>query len=361
MSKKNYIIPIFVPHKGCPYNCIFCNQKRITGQVKDLTSGDIDDLIDKYIKTIKNRDANIEVAFFGGSFTAIPMEEQNKYLSIASKHLKNGNINAIRLSTRPDFINNEILLNLKKYGVTIVELGVQTMDEEVLLNSGRGHLATDTENAIKLLKEEGFIVGTQLMVGLPGDSKEKCLDTTRKIVELRPKFSRIYPSLIIKDTYMEEMYNKGEYKPLEIKEAVDICKEMLIILESNLIYVIRIGLQPTDEMQVGKSIVAGPYHPSFRQLVESEIFKDMIHNALKSFKLEAIQNIRIYFNPIDYSNVMGHKKTNFKFFNKNYPHIDFSYRTSDINKGSIRIETMNHTKSISKYEHYKSLRTPIMQ
>lgn len=356
MSKANYIIPIFVPHKGCPYNCIFCNQKRITGQVKDLSSSDIDNMISEYIKTIKKKDANIEVAFFGGSFTAIPLKEQNKYLEVVDRYLKDGYINAIRLSTRPDFINKEILLNLKKYGVTIVELGVQTMDEEVLLKSGRGHLVTDSEKAIKLLKEYGFTVGAQLMVGLPGDDKAKCLDTANKIAKLKPRFSRIYPSLVIKDTYMESMYNSGEYIPLEIKEAVDICKEMLVILESNSINVIRIGLQPTNEMQIGKSIVAGPYHPSFRQLVESDLYKDMIDFVLESFDMELTKNATIFFNSLDYSNIVGQRKSNITFFNKKYPDLNFSFNTSDINKGTVCIKTTNHTESISKYEYYRTLR-----
>ncbi|NLN49866.1 MAG: radical SAM protein [Clostridiales bacterium] len=353
MSKSNYIVPIFVPHKGCPYNCIFCNQKRITGQAKDLTTNDIDKMIGEYIKTIKKRDANIEVAFFGGSFTAIPMEEQNKYLKIANKYLMNGDINAIRLSTRPDFINKEIVSNLKRHGVTIVELGVQTMDEDVLLKSGRGHLISDTEKAIELLKEEGFIVGVQLMVGLPGDSKEKCLDTARKVVRQKPDFSRIYPSLVIKDTYMEQMYNNGDYKPFEIKEAVDICKEMLIILESNSINVIRIGLQPTEEMQMGKSVVAGPYHPSFRQLVESEIFKDMIDTVLSFLNMESIKDVTVCFNTFDYSNVIGQKKTNIKFFNDKYPDTNFIFCTSNINKGTVLVKTADLTKGISKSEYYR--------
>ncbi len=356
MSKKNFIVPIFVPHKGCPYNCIFCNQNRITGQVKDLTSKDIDNIIKSCLETIKVGGANVEIAFFGGSFTAIPVEEQNIYLSVANKYLRNGDINAIRLSTRPDYINKDILLNLKKYGASIVELGVQTMDEEVLKNSGRGHEISDTINAVKLLKEEGFIVGTQLMVGLPGDNKDKCLDTARKIVELKPDFSRIYPSLVIKDTYMEKMYEMDKYIPLRLEEAVDICKDMLIILESNSIYVIRIGLQPTVEIQPGKSIVAGPYHPSFRQLVDSEIYKDMIISVLDSCNSGLYSDVYIYFNPLDYSNVIGQKKSNLHFLNKKYPNFKFSFKPDCIEKDSVSVGIDNNLITITRKDYYKSLK-----
>ena len=356
MSKKDFIVPIFVPHKGCTFNCIFCNQNRITGQDKELTSKDIDNIIVNCLETIEESNENVEIAFFGGSFTAIPIEEQNMYLSVANKYLRNGNINAIRLSTRPDYINKDILLNLKKYSVSIVELGVQTMDEEVLKNSGRGHKISDTINAVKLLKEEGFTVGAQLMVGLPGDNKEKCLDTARKIVELKPNISRIYPALVIKDTYMEIMYERGKFIPLKLEDAVDICKEMLIILESNSVNVIRIGLQPTDEIQMGKSIVAGPFHPSFRQLVESEIFKDMLISVLDSYNPDLCFDVYIYFNPLDYSNIIGQKKSNLHFLNNKYPHFKFSFKPDCLEKGSIAIDIDNKLFTIAKEEYYKSLK-----
>ncbi len=354
MSKKNYIIPIFVPHKGCPHNCIFCNQKRITGQTEYVTSKYVNDTIYKYRDSIKGNNANIEVAFFGGSFTAIPMEEQNIYLSVAKKYLNSGAINTIRLSTRPDYIDKKILSNLKKHGVSIVELGVQSMNEGVLQTSQRGHSAKDVVNAVKLLKNENFIVGIQLMLGLPGDSKNKCIDTVKKVIDLNPDFARIYPSLVIKDTQMEFMYRSGEYKPLTLSDAVDTCKEMLVLLESNRINVIRIGLQATDEMQMGKNIIAGPYHPSFRQLVESEIYKDMITFLLESKFKGRPRKICIKTNTVDFSNVLGQRKSNLVYLNNKYPDSKIDFTISDIKKDQICVSVNEENYFLTKKEYYEN-------
>lgn len=356
MSKKNYIIPIFVPHKGCPHDCIFCNQKRITGQIQELSSKDIDNIISQYIRTINKPDVNIEVAFFGGSFTAIPREEQDMYLSVANRYLEMGKIDSIRLSTRPDYINKEILKNLKKFGVSIVELGVQSMDEEVLHACQRGHNTEDVINAVNLLKEEGFTVGIQLMVGLPKDNEEKCIKTVKKVVKLKPHIARIYPSLVIKDTYMENIFNSGRYVPLKLKEAVNICKLMLIHLERNGINVIRIGLQPTDDMQIGKSIVAGPYHPAFRQLVESEIYKDMIDKILESIIIEPNASVIINFNSKDYSDIVGQKKSNIEYFRTKYSAVEISFIASDsVDSGCIIANIGESRLILSKKDYYRNI------
>lgn len=356
MSKKNYIIPIFVPHKGCPHDCIFCNQKMITGQIQELSSKDIDNIISQYIRTINKPDVNIEVAFFGGSFTAIPREEQDMYLSVASRYLKMGKIDSIRLSTRPDYINMEILENLKKFGVSIVELGVQSMDEEVLHVCQRGHNTEDIINAVNLLKEEGFTVGIQLMVGLPKDNEEKCIHTIKKVVELKPNIARIYPCLVIKDTYMERMFKSGIYTPLKLNEAVSICKKMLIYLESNGVNVIRIGLQPTDDMQIGKNIIAGPYHPAFRQLVESEVYKDMIDEILDSIVLKPNTSVIINFNSKDYSNIVGQKKSNIEYFKTKYPAVEINFFANDSITTDCIIANIGESRFIlSKKDYYRNI------
>lgn len=357
MSKKNYIIPIFVPHKGCPHDCIFCNQKRITSQIKELSFEDIDEIISQYIKTINRPDANIEIAFFGGSFTAIPRDEQDLYLSVAYKYLKNGEVNSIRLSTRPDYINEEILRNLKKFSVSIVELGAQSLDDDVLRLCQRGHNAEDVVNAVNLLKKEGFIVGIQLMVGLPKDNEEKCLNTTRKVVELKPNIVRIYPTLVIKDTYLEHMFKSGIYTPLKLHEAVSICKKMLILLEGNEINVIRIGLQPTDDMQVGKNIVAGPYHPAFRQLVESQIYKDMMDSILSGKTIKPNSYIVINFNQKDYSNIIGQKKSNFEYLKNKYPNAKIIFSVdNDVVPGCINMNIDELRLILSKKDYYRNAR-----
>lgn len=357
MSKKHYIIPIFIPHRGCPHDCIFCNQKKITGHSDDITEQQAENIIEEYLKTIDPKNATVEIAFFGGSFTGIPKEDQDKFLALANKYLKEGRIHSIRLSTRPDYINKDIVDNLKKYEASIVELGIQSMDEDVLAVAQRGHTAQDVVNAIRLLKKEGFTVGAQLMVGLPGDSEHKALETVKKVIELKPDIARIYPVLVIKDTYLEEMYNEGLYKPLTIEEAVSISKKMLICLEREGIKVIRIGLQPTDDLQLGGNVVAGPYHPSMRQLVDAQIFRDMIIHLLES-NLECVSNeIMIICNPKDFSTVLGQKRSNHAFLRNMFKDkmLIFKQDTS-VDIGSIMMRCDEKGIFLSKNTFYQGLR-----
>ena len=353
MSKNYYIIPIFIPHRGCPHDCIFCNQKKITGQLDDITDKDAEIIINKYLNTIDSQSATVEIAFFGGSFTAIPREDQNKFLALANKYLTRGKIHSIRLSTRPDYINEDILNNLKKYGVTIVELGVQSMDKDVLTISKRGHTAEDVASAIELLKQKGFVVGAQLMIGLPYDNESKAMETVKKIVELKPHFARIYPVLIIKDTIMEEMYKQSLYKPLALDEAINISKKMLIYLEKSNIKVIRIGLQPTDDLKMGDNIVAGPYHPSIRQLVETEIYKDMIIYLLTSIDIDSLKQIEIICNPKDFSAVIGQKRSNYEYLKKLYRDMRVTFKgDTSIGIGSIMLKSSEKTTILSKNTYY---------
>ncbi|MDD2482610.1 MAG: radical SAM protein [Lutispora sp.] len=353
MSKKHYIIPIFIPHRGCPHDCIFCNQKKITGQLSDITDKDAKIIIDKYLETIDYKRATVEIAFFGGSFTAIPKDEQDMFLALANKYLVEGKIHSIRLSTRPDYINIDILNNLKKYGVTIVELGIQSMDKDVLTMTRRGHTAEDAVKAIKLLKQEGFIAGVQLMIGLPYDNENKAMETVKKIVELKPHIARIYPALIIKDTLMEEMYKQGLYKSLTLDEAINISKKMLICLEKSNIKVIRIGLQPTDDLKMGDNIVAGPYHPSMRQLVEAEIYKDMIIHILTSIDTDTLSQIEILCNPKDFSAVIGQKRSNYEHIKKLYRDMRVTFKEdTSIDISSIMLKSSEKTTILSKNTYY---------
>ena len=221
MSKNYYIIPIFVPHAGCPHNCVFCNQDRITGAEDDVTAQTVRDTINDYLETIKNKSATIEVSFFGGTFTGIREEKQRELLKIAKEFKDKKLIDKIRLSTRPDYINEYILNYLKDYGVDIIELGVQSLDEDVLKKAGRGHSAQDVVNASKLIKEHEFVLGHQIMPGLPGDTFEKDMDTTKASLEMKPDICRIYPALVIKDTPMEKMYKCNEYVPYSLEQAVE--------------------------------------------------------------------------------------------------------------------------------------------
>ncbi|MEE0409953.1 MAG: radical SAM protein [Clostridia bacterium] len=303
---RKFNIPVFVPHKGCPYDCVFCNQKRITGNLKETTPDDVTRIIEEHLKTLPSVDRTIEVAFFGGSFTGIPIEEQSALMERVKPYIESGEVYGIRLSTRPDYINDEILQNLKKYGVTTIELGVQSMVDTVLKTSNRGHTSEDVAKAVELIHSYGFSLGLQMMTGLPGDTPEYSIETAKRIIALKPDFVRIYPTLTIKDTYLEKMYHKGEYQPQTLEDAVDLAKELLLMFEESGIGVIRIGLQPTDEINANASVVAGPFHSSFGELVESAVYYDIIENAVKGLS----GDVTIYVNPKEVSKATGNKRKN---------------------------------------------------
>jgi len=352
MSKQYYIIPIFVPHKGCPHDCIFCNQKKITGQIGEVTAEEVKEKIEAYLQTIPASGSHIEVAFYGGSFTAIPMEYQTELLEAAFAYYKEGKVKSIRVSTRPDCIDKETVENLRRYGVGIVELGVQSMDEEVLAICNRGHTSIDVVKAVELLKEYDFTVGVQMMVGLPGDSEDKMLETARRLVALKPHIARIYPALVIKNTYMEELYLRGEYTPLSVEEAAEISKKLMVIFESNGVNVIRIGLQPTENILTGKDVVAGPFHPSMRQLVEALIYRDILELLIRRF--EAVGKvISIRVNPRNISEVIGNRKSNILYIKGKFS-IDKIEIIQDENADIDKIVINNGEKSstMSKYDYY---------
>lgn len=313
LSNNHYIIPIFVPHKGCPHDCVFCNQKRITGTVRDITYKDVVHTIDEYLQTIPEKNSFIEVSFFGGSFTGIPMDYQNELLSAAREAYEMGKINTIRLSTRPDYINEFILNNLIDYKVGVIELGVQSMDEEVLRLSERGHSKEDVIKASRLIKKYNIKLGLQMMLGLPGDTEEKDMNTAEEIIKLNPDFVRIYPALVIRDTYMEQMYKNGLYEPLSLDKAVDISKKLYYKFTSRNTQIIRIGLQPTEDINTGGDVISGPFHPAFRELVESTILNDMIGFVIDKYFPDN-RELTIHINPKDISKLYaGSKKI---FYNK---------------------------------------------
>ena len=301
---KNYNIPIFIPHLGCPFDCVFCNQRRITGRGTDVTPEEAVCIIEEQLKTLP-KDAHIETAFFGGSFTGIPMEEQNALMDAVQPYIEDGRIQGIRLSTRPDYITEEILDNLLRHHVTTIELGVQSLDDEVLKSACRGHNAAQVHNAVSLIKKYPFTLGLQMMTGLPGDTPEKSMYTAREIVKLKPALVRIYPTLTIKDTFMEKMYYEGRYKPQTLDEAVELAKQLLLLFEENDIRVIRLGLQSTGEICESGSVVAGPVHSSFGELVESSIYLDIMRSALPDGG-----SVSVFVNPREISKAVGNRRSN---------------------------------------------------
>ncbi len=311
--KNLYVIPIFVPHLGCPNDCTFCNQKSISGQLKMVTAEDVRQTIEYYLENFKNVDGYIEVAFFGGSFTGIDINQQEELLQAVQKYIKDGRVNGIRVSTRPDYISKVILKMLKKYHVKTIELGVQSSNNYILKKAQRGHTFEDVKKASKLIRWYRFNLGHQMMVGLPDSTKIDEINTAKELIKLKPKMVRIYPVLVIKNTKLEKEYENGEYEPLTVVQAVERSKEILKMFNKKKIEVIRIGLQNTDTItnpENNKSeVVAGPYHPAFGQLVEASIWYDEILNKIKKLNVK-VKEIEIRANKVDVNNIIGHKREN---------------------------------------------------
>jgi histone acetyltransferase (RNA polymerase elongator complex component) len=275
------IIPFFITHAGCPHQCVFCDQKNITGSREPEDPAVIPGKIVRCLATDDTHQP-VQVAFYGGSFTALPLEKQKTYLEAVRPFIHSGRVRNIRLSTRPDNIGNTVLSLLKKYEVTVVELGVQSMIDEVLARSSRGHTSVDTVNAVAMLKKHGFTIGLQLMPGLPGDSPAHVKDSVSRVIRLNPDFVRLYPALVLKDTPLENLYKSGRYTPLTLDEAVSLCRDAYREFEKAGIAVIRMGLQPTNELEKAGTVLAGPVHPSFGQLVESSLFLDIMRSAIQN-------------------------------------------------------------------------------
>lgn len=336
--KKHAIIPIFIPHRGCPNDCIFCNQKVITARSADVTPEKAHNIIETYLPTLTGRSLDvIEIAFFGGSFTGLPILEQSAFLAVASEYKQRGIIDRIRLSTRPDYINNTILDNLKCFDVDIIELGVQSFDPAVLAASNRGHNPEAIYEACSLIQEYGFELGIQLMIGLPEDSPAKCLYSARETVKIKPSMARLYPTVVLNGTELKRMYLMGTYRPLSTDEAVAITKEMYKILADAGINIIRVGLKSTDLITSsghGGETVGHTYHPAFRQLVEGEIAKEslekQLQNLLKNHPTDfAKTNIVFACNGTSFSNMVGNSGCNKKYFKKKYPHLTIRFTVDE--------------------------------
>ncbi|MBD3426473.1 MAG: radical SAM protein [Candidatus Omnitrophica bacterium] len=263
--KKYYVIPFFIPFRGCPNKCVFCDQNRITGE-KMPAPGEISEKMEKYLHTMPISGVHIEAGFFGGSFTGLSRRMQTEYLSPLGPYLKKDRIHGIRLSTRPDMVDEETVVFLKDKGVTCVELGVQSMCEGVLSLSRRGHTPLDTERASRLVLRHGLMLGHQMMVGLPGSSREKELYTAERIKQLGASQVRIYPLLVIKGTELEKMWKSGEYTALGLEEAAERAALLISFFESSGVKVIRCGLHPSPGLISGEEYLAGPFHPSFGQM-----------------------------------------------------------------------------------------------
>ncbi len=342
------IIPIFLPAIGCRERCLFCNQKASS---KGLASpASVHNFIEASLIQIpiskKNREK--QVAFYGGSFTAIHRDDQVHYLKEVQPFIVSGLVHSIRVSTRPDALDEETLSLLKEYRVRTIEVGVQSMIDEVLSLACRGHRAEDTASATLRLKRGGFQVGHQLMIGLPGDTCGRFLETLDRVIELKPDFVRIHPTLVLRGAPLENIWREGRYSPLSLEESVDWLKRGLVRLEKSSIPVVRLGLQPTNELQ--KDFLAGPYHPALRQLVDGAIFFDMAASLLQTSQKNG--ETLFFCHPKEISNLRGQKNGNIlklkQFFNLS--HILIEGR-QELPKGCLALQTRGEEVSI----HRKSL------
>jgi histone acetyltransferase (RNA polymerase elongator complex component) len=295
MKNRPLIVPIFIPNQGCPYRCIYCQQEKITSQsFQDVNASTIARTLDQAVRSDRfDPIRKPEVAFYGGTFTNLTTARMKELLGAVSPYLQQGLFNSIRFSTRPDSVLNKPLDLLKNMGVSTVELGAQSMVDEVLKHSRRGHTAQDTVESIRMLKEFGFKVGVQLMPGLPGDTQERFMETVEKVIRLRPHMVRLYPTIVLKGTVLEKWFQEKKYHPMPLAKAVNICQESCVRLEDNGIPVIRIGLMSSKTLLEDGQIVAGPWHKAFGFLVRSEIYQQRIESYLPEWGLAAKIGLRV--------------------------------------------------------------------
>ena len=313
------ILPIFIPHAGCPHQCVFCNQRTISGQKTAALPG-AKAQIQRWLQWLRPSKAN-EAAFYGGSFTGLDMDLQKQLLALTDELLEQGIIGSVRLSTRPDYINTEVLSLLREHGVELVELGVQSLDDAVLQRAERGHDAEAVYTAHKLLKEYGFKTGIQLMVGMPGQDFASVQDTAARVAQLRPDIARIYPLLVIKDTPLAHSYEQGAFVPLSLEEAVEQSAYLYKTLTQAGIKVIRIGLQPDEELCAAGNIVAGPFHPAMGELVKSRVLRHHFTPMLQELVEGGARGV-IFHCPRRYeSKLRGLKNSNMQYWQQRFPQL----------------------------------------
>lgn len=305
---KHANVSIFVAHIGCPNMCSFCNQHTISGARDVPTPERVREICSQALGEVKNPE-NTQIAFFGGSFTAIEKEYMISLLQVASEYVGEGKFSGIRISTRPDAVSAEILDILKEYKVTAIELGAQSMSDEVLSANDRGHTADDVVRASRLIRERGFELGLQMMTGLYKSSPELDIETAGKVIELMPDTVRIYPTVILEGTKLASLYKSGEYKIIEFDEMVKLCAKLLLMFHKKNISVIRCGLHASDNIEGER--VGGFYHPAFKELCESAVYRELIEAALPTGSL-GTSKVLVASSCI--SKALGHKKSNYKYF-----------------------------------------------
>lgn len=324
-----------MPELACPHQCSFCDQRQISGQDKLPDPVTIMNLIEAHLNSFTATEREVEIAFFGGTFTGLPLKTQEKFLKIVHPFIESAQVNGIRISTRPDYIDEENLNLLKENGVTTIELGAQSLDEEVLISSKRGHSAKDVEVASGLILRYGFRLGLQMMIGLPGDTPEKSKLTAQKIIDLGANETRIYPCLVIRNTLLARQFQLNEYLPIGLESAVELTADLYQMFEKATVKVIRIGLHRNEDFDRG-NFLAGPYHPNFMELVMTEIWRRNLEKLLRN---SVNKQMNIFVQPSQLNFAVGFKAKNKMLLLQHFKKIAF--KTDDSLSGrNFRIETM---------------------
>ena len=330
MSARASIIPVFVPHWGCPHDCVFCNQRRISGRREPASAETVQEAMRQAAALPSG--AKRQLAFYGGSFTAIPAQQQEALLSAAQPWLKSGVLSSLRISTRPDAIDTTALERLQRYGVRTIELGAQSMDDRVLALAGRGHTAADVERAAKLVKNAGFELILQMMTGLPGDSDEGALATADRLIALRPDGVRLYPTVIVRDTALCELWKAGRYTEHTVEDAVRVCAKLLPRFEAAAIPVIRLGLNPTEELS-GGAAVGGAYHPALGELVKSRVLRNKAEALLDG--IEPGSRVTLGVNARQLSQMIGQHRSNLDWLKQRFSLAEIAVRSAPLKSGEI--------------------------
>ena len=333
-SEKPLVIPIFIPHSGCPHQCAFCNQSIITNKKPGLPDNELIKQIISQHLNYKGKRKQVEIAFFGGNFLGLAHDEITDLLGLILPYIQEKKIDGIRFSTRPDTISQASLDLIRPFPISAVELGVQSMNNRILSLSKRGHTCEDTILSIGLLKENGYKIGVQVMAGLPGDHETSLLDSTKKLADLEPDFARIYPLMVLKKSVLEQWFKNGEYVPLSLEKSIDLAKKMVHIFESRKVTVIRVGLQASEVMEDDSMMVAGPWHPAFGHLVFSQIMVDHACDKIDQHLAKAqpgaiIDQLILCVHPNSESRLRGDKNMNLKQLKCKYPDVNISILKND--------------------------------
>jgi histone acetyltransferase (RNA polymerase elongator complex component) len=317
-ERRPLIIPVFLPHAGCPHQCIFCNQHAITGITKTKsTTHNLCSQIEAFLDHHRKPRRPVQIAFYGGNFLGVNAKNVRSLLAEAARFVEDGVADSIRFSTRPDTIDPKRLDMIKDFPISTIELGAQSLDDQVLAISRRGHTAMDTEKAAHLLKDHGYEIGIQIMVGLPEDDGDKLMKTARRVAELKPDVVRIYPTVVLTGSPLAKWYHTGRYEPLSLEDGVALVKQLYLLFKKKNIRVIRMGLQASKEFIDDSSILAGPYHPAFGHLVHSEMFFDHAISAIESTEIRS-KDIIIHIHPKNISKMRGLKNENIRKLQKQF-------------------------------------------